>query len=60
MPWTMKIERGVVQLAGGDLKVEQIANKLKISPQAVIKIGRRVGIYFSRLEPKRDGRRKTK
>jgi hypothetical protein len=60
MRWTMKTERGVVQLAGGDLKVEQIATKLKISPQAVIKIGQRVGIYFSWIESKRDGRRKAK
>jgi hypothetical protein len=59
MPWSMKTERGVVQLAAGDLKAEQIATKLKISPQAVIKIGRRVG-YFSRIEPKRDGRRKAR
>jgi hypothetical protein len=60
MRWTMKTERGVVQLAAGELSVDKIATRLKISPQAVIKIGRRVGIYFSRLEPKRDRRRKTK
>jgi hypothetical protein len=59
MPWSMKMERNVAQLAGGDLGVEQIASKLKIEPQAVIKIGRRLGIY---LKPsrKRDGRRKKK
>jgi hypothetical protein len=59
MRWSMKTERGVVQLAAGDLKVEQIAAELKISPRAVIKIGRRMGIYFSPPR-KRDGRRNTK
>jgi hypothetical protein len=60
MRWSMKTERGVVQLAAGELSVDKIATKLKISPQAVIKIGRRVGIYFSPREPKHNGRRKAK
>jgi hypothetical protein len=57
MPWSMKIERELIQLAGSGLKTEQIATKLKISPQAVIKIGRRVGLGFPPLEIKRNGRR---
>ena len=59
MPWSMKTERDVVQLAGV-LSIEQIATKLKISPQAVIKIGRRMGIYFSSVKPEPNGRRKMK
>ena len=46
---SMKAERGAVQLAAGDLSVDKIATKLKISPQAVIKIGLRMGIDFSPL-----------
>jgi hypothetical protein len=60
MPWSMKMERNVAQLAGGDLGVEQIASKLKIEPQAVIKIGRRLGIYFPPPKPKRNDRRKSR
>jgi hypothetical protein len=60
MRWTMRTERGVVQLAGGDLKVDQIATKLKVSPEAVIKIGRRLGIRLPPIELKQNGRRKTK
>ena len=56
----MKMERNVAQLAGDDLGVEQIASKLKIEPQAVIKIGRRLGIYFPPLKPKRNDRRKSR
>jgi hypothetical protein len=32
MRWSMKTERGVVQLAAGELSVDKIATKLKISP----------------------------
>jgi DNA-binding CsgD family transcriptional regulator len=46
MPWSMKTERDVIQLAGSGVGAEQIATKLKISPLAVVKIGRRVGIRF--------------
>jgi hypothetical protein len=60
MPWSMKTERNVAELADGDLGVEQIASKLKIEPQAVIKIGRRLGIYFPPLKPKQNGRRKAR
>jgi hypothetical protein len=60
MPWSMKTERDVVQLAGSELRVEQIATKLKISPEAVVKIGRRLGIRLAPLELKQNGRRKTK
>jgi Mn-dependent DtxR family transcriptional regulator len=60
MPWSMKTERDFVQLAGSELRVEQIAAKLKISPQAVIKIGRRLGIRLRPLELKRNGRWTTK
>jgi|GEM_PF-2786829 hypothetical protein len=60
MPWSMKMERDLIQLAGSGLKTEQIATKLKLSPQAVIKIGLRVGIRFSPLELKRNGRRTAK
>jgi DNA-binding CsgD family transcriptional regulator len=60
MPWSMKTERGVVQLASSELRVAQIATKLKISPEAVIKIGRRLGIRLPPLELKQNGRRKTK
>jgi hypothetical protein len=35
----MKTERGVAQLAAGDLSAEQIATKLKVEPRAVIKAG---------------------
>jgi hypothetical protein len=49
MRWSMKTERGAVQLAAGELSVDKIATKLKISPQAVIKIGLRMGIDFSPL-----------
>jgi hypothetical protein len=59
MPRSMKTERDVVQLAAQH-SVEQIATMLKISPKAVIKIGRRTGIYFPPFEIKRNGRRKTK
>jgi hypothetical protein len=60
MGWSMKTERDLIQLAGSGLKTEQIATKLNISPKAVIKIGRRVGVRFSPLEIKRNGRRTTK
>jgi hypothetical protein len=58
MPWSMKTERDLIQLAGSGLKTEQIATKLKLSPKAVIKIGRRVGIRFPPIELKQNGRRK--
>jgi hypothetical protein len=59
MGWPMKTERDLIALARGRLSVEQIAAKLKIEPPAVIKISRRLGIYF---EPPRkvDRRRKAK
>jgi DNA-binding CsgD family transcriptional regulator len=60
MPWSMKIERGVIQLAGSGLSTAQIATKLNIKPEAVVKIGRRVGIHLSPLQLKQNGRRKTK
>jgi DNA-binding CsgD family transcriptional regulator len=46
MPWSMKTERGVIQLAGSGLSAERIATRLNVNPQAVIEIGRRVGIRF--------------
>jgi hypothetical protein len=58
--WSMKKDRELILLARAKLSVEQIATRLQISPQAVIKIGRRMGIYFSQLELKRNGRRKAK
>jgi DNA-binding CsgD family transcriptional regulator len=42
----MKTERGVIQLAGSGLSAERIATRLNVNPQAVIEIGRRVGIRF--------------
>jgi hypothetical protein len=60
MAWSMKTERGVVQLAASNFSIEKIATMLKISPKAVIKIGRRVGIYFPPIELKQNGRRRTK
>lgn len=61
MVWSMKTERGVIQLASSGLSAEQIATKLKIKPHAVIAIGLRVGIRFSPLvELKQNGRRMTK
>jgi hypothetical protein len=39
----------VVQLAAGELSADKIATKLTINPQAVIKIGLRMGIDFSPL-----------
>jgi hypothetical protein len=39
----------VVQLAAGELSADKIATKLKISAQAVIKMGLRMGIDFSPL-----------
>jgi hypothetical protein len=56
----MKMDRDVIQLARDKLSVEQIAAKLKLKPKAVIKTGRRLGIYFPPPELKRNGRRKTK
>jgi hypothetical protein len=56
----MKIDRGVIQLAHDKRTVEQIAAKLKIHPEAVFKIGRRLGIYFPPIERKRNGRRNRK
>ena len=55
----MKRERDLIALARAKLSVAQIAVKLKIDPVAVVKTGKRLGIY---LKPprKRDGRRKTK
>jgi hypothetical protein len=60
MPWSMKTERDLIQLAVSGLNTEQIASKLKLSPKAVIKIGRRVGIRLLPLELRRNGRRKIK
>jgi DNA-binding CsgD family transcriptional regulator len=56
----MKTERDVIQLAGSGLSAEQIAAKLKISSQAVIKIGRRTGIYLQTAKRKRTASQKTK
>jgi hypothetical protein len=47
-------------LAREDLSVEQIANKMKFAPVAIIKAGRRLGLHLSPIEPKRDGRLKVK
>jgi preprotein translocase subunit Sec61beta len=55
----MKMERDVIQLAGSGFSTEEIATKLKISPKAVIMIGRRVGIRFPPPELKA-ARRTTK
>jgi hypothetical protein len=60
MPWSMKTERDLIQLAGSGLNIEQIATKLKLSPKAVIKIGRRMGIRLSPLELKPNGRQTAK
>jgi DNA-binding CsgD family transcriptional regulator len=60
MKWAMKTERDVIQLARGNHSAKQIAAKLKIDPEAVIKAGRRLGIYLPSLEHKRNGRRRTK
>jgi hypothetical protein len=60
MGGSMKIDRYVMELARGNLSVEQIATSLKIKPHTVIKTGLRLGIYFPRLEPKQNGRRTTK
>jgi hypothetical protein len=60
MIWPLKTERGVVELARDNLDVEQIATKLNINPEAVVRIGRRLGIYFPPIKPKRTARRKTK
>ena len=55
----MKRERDLIKLASAKVSVQKIAAKLKIDPLAVVKTGKRLGIY---LKPprKRDGRRKKK
>jgi hypothetical protein len=60
MGGSMKTDRGVMELARGNLSVEQIAVKLKTTPKTVFKAGKRLGIYFPPLEPKRNGRRQAK
>jgi len=55
----MKRDRDFMALARDKVSVEEIAAKLKIEPKSVIKIGRRLGIYFPPLKPKRNGRRRT-
>jgi hypothetical protein len=55
----MKRDRDFMEFARGKVSVEQIAAaKLKIEPRAVIKTGRRLGIYL-RPPRKRHGRRKA-
>jgi hypothetical protein len=56
----MKTERAVVQLARRNLGVKQIAKKLNIHPQSVIKTGRSLGIYFTPLEREWAARQRTK
>jgi hypothetical protein len=60
MGGSLKKDRDVMELARSKLSVEQIAAKLKLKPNTVIKTGRRLGIFFPPLALKRNGRRKTK
>ena len=48
MAWSMKKERELIQLAREDVSVEQIANRMKFAPAAIIKAGRRLGLHLSR------------
>ena len=56
----MKWDRDLMEMAGRNLSVEQIAAKLKSTPKTVFRAGRRLGIYFTPLKPKPSGPRKTK
>ena len=57
---SMKTDRRVIELARHKFDVEQIAGKLKLTPETVFKKARRLGIYFPPLERHRNGRRKAK
>jgi predicted ArsR family transcriptional regulator len=49
--WSMKKDRDLIQLAKAKLSADPIAERLKISPQQVRKVAKKLGFYFSRLRP---------
>jgi hypothetical protein len=57
---SMKTERAILQLARRKLGVRQIATKLNVHPQSVIKTGRSLGIYFTPREREWAARQRTK
>jgi DNA-binding CsgD family transcriptional regulator len=41
--WSMKKERELIQLVSGNLGVEQIATKMKLAPESVLKSREAIG-----------------
>jgi DNA-binding CsgD family transcriptional regulator len=53
----MKKERELIQLVSGNLGVEQIATKMKLAPESVLKAAKRLG-DLSQTAPKQGGKAK--
>jgi hypothetical protein len=56
----MKKDRELIQLAKANLSVEQIAIRMKSDPARMLKVAKRLGIYFPPNAPKEGGRLKAK
>jgi hypothetical protein len=56
--WSMKEERELI-LVSANLGVEQIATKMKLAPESVLKAATRLGFDLSQTAPKPSGKAKS-